>query len=481
MSLLLDALKRAEEAKRAKLSIESVPADTAPVAGRDAETDFTAAGEGSAETAEEEAHDFRLEDYKEVIPAKVTARSSRSGKPPVEELPTGNELSLETIPDTKSEEQRLASTPNRVTSAAHSRLEATSLDAAQSRDTARNVFVSKQGVSPADGSRKKWLFPVIGVVALAVGGGGWYVWYEINRMSRPPAKIAVRPMSAPALAPAQLSTGQPGSPKQAEAPAKPDVPVEAPLPPLLPPAAELAPLPALALRSPAKPDAPLTDREALAKSLREAPAAKEAPVELKLARSIESAAVSAELENAYAALRNANYPRARTLYANLVMADPLSIDAQLGMATALARSGDSVSAARHYRQALAIDPRNGVALAGLLAVSESRSPSLEIELRTLVGRNPDTSSLRFTLGNLYASERRWVEAQQAYFEAYRLESGNADYMYNLAVSLDHLKQPKLALNYYQKAVAAKSKSGGQFDPLAVARRINELTADSRSN
>ncbi|MEO8100939.1 MAG: tetratricopeptide repeat protein [Betaproteobacteria bacterium] len=480
MSLLLDALKRAEEAKRAKLSIESVPADTAPAAGRDAETEINAAEEESAETADE-SHDFRLEDYKEVIPARVTARSSRSGRPPVGDLPAGEELSLETIPDTKSEEQRLASTPNRVTSTLHSKLEATSLDAAQSRDTARNVFVAKQAVSPADGSRKKWLLPAIGVIALAVAGGGWYVWYEINHTSRPTTKVAARPISAPALAPAQPSTGQPGIPQQAEAPAKPEVPVEAPLPPLLPPPAELAPLPALAPRMPAKSDAPLTDREALAKSLREAPAGKEAPVELKLARSIESAAVSAELESAYAALRNADYPRARTLYANLVIADPLSIDAQLGMATALARSGDSTSAARHYRQALAIDPRNGVALAGLLAVSESRSPSLEIELRTLVGRNPDTSSLRFTLGNLYASERRWVEAQQAYFEAYRLESGNADYMYNLAVSLDHLKQPKLALNYYQKAVAAKSKSGGQFDPAAVARRINELTADSRSN
>ena len=105
----------------------------------------------------------------------------------------------------------------------------------------------------------------------------------------------------------------------------------------------------------------------------------------------------------------------------------------------------------------------------------------EAELKTLVGRNPETSSLRFTLGNLYASEKRWVEAQQAYFEAFRLESDNADYLYNLAVSLDQLKQPKLAVDYYQKALAAGSKSGGQFDPTAVTRRIKNLTADSRTN
>ena len=207
----------------------------------------------------------------------------------------------------------------------------------------------------------------------------------------------------------------------------------------------------------------------------------EPPVGLKLARSIEAPAVNADLLDAYGALRNADYPRARALYARLVLADPLNADVQLGMATAFARSGDAASAARHYRQVLVIDPRNGMALAGLLAVSDTKSPALEGELRALVSRNPETSSLRFTLGNLYASERRWVEAQQAYFEAYRLESDNADYMYNLAVSLDQLKQPKLALDYYQKALAARIKVGGQFDQAAVSRRIKDLAAETRIN
>ena len=117
--------------------------------------------------------------------------------------------------------------------------------------------------------------------------------------------------------------------------------------------------------------------------------------------------------------------------------------------------------------------------AALLGVSDSRSTALESELRMLVDRNPGAASLRFTLGNLYATEKRWVEAQQAYFEAFRLESDNADYTYNLAVSLDQLKQPKLALDYYQKALAARTKSGGQFDPATVARRIRELAPDVR--
>ena len=486
MSLLLDALKRAEEAKRAKLSIDSGPdaegnkATTAPATGT-ASTAERIEDDRAVASAEAE---LKLEYYKEVIPAK-TIRPSPDTKSAARVLPRGTELSLENIADagtgpSATQERAIASSPTAAL-ATQSRLDATRLDAAQSRDTARNVFGAKQTPAADGASRKTWLLPVIAVSLLAVGGGGWYVWNEVNRAPVPATNLSARPQTPRTLSPALPATGQPGARQQPEAATKMEVPAETPLPPLLPPPAELAPLQKLAVRTPVVAAAPLTDREALAKKLKEAPTAKEPAVELKLAQSIATPVVSAELEEAYGALKNADYERARALYGKLVLADPLSIDAQLGMATALARGGDSSAAGRHYRQVLVIDPRNGAALAGLLAVSDARLPSLEVELRTLVGRNPDTSSLRFTLGNLYASERRWVEAQQAYFEAYRLESGNADYLYNLAVSLDQLKQPKLAVEYYEKALAARPKAGGQFDPAAVTRRIKDLTAESRIN
>ena len=490
MSLLLDALKRAEEAKRARLSAESAaytleaPASSRP--SPDAESTTAARGERPS-AADTEPPDFSLEDYKEVIPPKANIRSPLIAMSTTGDRQRGAELGLEHFPDAQpienGEEESPRSEVATAIPALPSRLDSTGLNATQLRDTARNVFTAKQATSPGESPQKKWLLPVIAVVLVAVGSGGWYVWNEVSRMSRPAAaNIATRPMPASSLPPAQPATGQPGVRQPDENTTKPVALVEPPLPPLLPPPAGQAPLPTLALRTPAaKTGTPLTEREALAKSLMEAPASKEAPVELKLTRSIEAPAVSTDLLDAYAALKSGDYSRARALYAKLVLADPMNLDAQLGMATVLARSGDLASAARHYRQVLAIDPRNGAALAGLLAVRDARSPSLEIELMTLVGRNPESSSLRFTLGNLYASERRWVEAQQAYFEAYRLESDNADYMYNLAVSLDQLKQPKLALDYYQKAFAAGSRAGGQFDRAAVVRRIKELAADSSNN
>ena len=497
MSLLLDALKRAEEAKRAKLSVESAP-DSAPssAAASQSKAGIVDAESSAAREAERvstekrEALEFQLEDYKEYIPAKVKTNPAPSPmvpgrtKPAMDTPSAATELSIEDFPETKPgpgvTPPKLRVTSTAPVTATVSGLDAASSEAQQSRDSARNVFVAKQTPVDAAGTQKKWLLPAIAIVLLAVGGGGWFVWNEVKRLSRPGTiNIAARP--APSLAPALPGTGQPGVRSQDADAAKSLPPAEAPLPPLLPPPAEIAPLPKLTRSTPVDTGPRLTERELLAKSLKDAAVAKEAPIKLQLARAIEIPVVNAELIAAYAALKGADYAKARALYANLAVAEPLNPDVHLGMATVLARGGDPAAAARSYRQVLVIDPRNGAALAGLLAVNDARSPALETELRILVARHPETSSLHFTLGNLYASERRWVEAQQSYFEAYRLESDNGDYLYNLAVSLDHLKQPKLAHDYYQKALAARARSGGQFDAIVVARRIKELAPEPRTN
>jgi tetratricopeptide (TPR) repeat protein len=79
-----------------------------------------------------------------------------------------------------------------------------------------------------------------------------------------------------------------------------------------------------------------------------------------------------------------------------------------------------------------------------------------------------------TLGNLYADQKRWSEAQAAYFEAYRGAPDNADYAYNLAVSLDQLRQHPAALSYYERALA----TGGvhRFDRAQAEERIRQLRA-----
>ena len=84
-------------------------------------------------------------------------------------------------------------------------------------------------------------------------------------------------------------------------------------------------------------------------------------------------------------------------------------------------------------------------------------------------------SSAIALGNHYAVQARWSDAQAAYFKAYSADAGEPDYAYNLAVSLDQLHQPKLALEYYRRALALAANRAVGFNSAQVEARIRELT------
>ncbi|MGB5011473.1 MAG: tetratricopeptide repeat protein, partial [Candidatus Dechloromonas phosphoritropha] len=77
-------------------------------------------------------------------------------------------------------------------------------------------------------------------------------------------------------------------------------------------------------------------------------------------------------------------------------------------------------------------------------------------------------------GNLYSRQNRWSEAQQVYFNAVAADPDNPDYLFNLAVSLDHLRQPKLAAQHYRLALDAAQRRPAAFDSDRVQLRLAEL-------
>jgi uncharacterized protein HemY len=77
--------------------------------------------------------------------------------------------------------------------------------------------------------------------------------------------------------------------------------------------------------------------------------------------------------------------------------------------------------------------------------------------------------LHVALGNLYAEHNQWALAQQAYFDAYSLNA-SAENAFNLAVSLDQMGKPKLALPYYQHALALLANNSN-IDKAALEARI----------
>jgi uncharacterized protein HemY len=136
---------------------------------------------------------------------------------------------------------------------------------------------------------------------------------------------------------------------------------------------------------------------------------------------------------------------------------------------------DFDSAAARYFRVLELDPRDPYAQAGIIALRGQADPvQSESRLKNLLAQYPDSALLNYALGNLYAVQARWSDAQSAYFRAYSGDPDSADYAYNLAVSLDQLHQPKLALEYYRRALALAANRAVGFNSAQVEARVREL-------
>lgn len=178
---------------------------------------------------------------------------------------------------------------------------------------------------------------------------------------------------------------------------------------------------------------------------------------------------------AYQAFQGGDLAAARSAYEQVLKAEPRNSDALHGLAAIALREGRQDSAENYYLRALDADPKDNLAQAGLLDLKghgDTEHP--ESRLKSLLASQPDSPFLNFSLGNYYARHGRWAEAQQAYFRAWVRDSANPDYLFNLAVSLDQLRQTGLALQYYEKALTAAGARAGTFDREQVATRIDEL-------
>ena len=67
----------------------------------------------------------------------------------------------------------------------------------------------------------------------------------------------------------------------------------------------------------------------------------------------------------------------------------------------------------------------------------------------MLQNSPDDTHLNFALGNVYAQQNKWKLAQQSYFNAWQHDNENADYIFNLAVSMDQLGKQKQAVDLYR--------------------------------
>ena len=184
------------------------------------------------------------------------------------------------------------------------------------------------------------------------------------------------------------------------------------------------------------------------------------------------------IKRAFSAYQSGQLDIARQEYEAVLQKDGRNRDALLALAVLDARRGELDLAELRYQRILEIDPRDMHANAALLAIRGRNSPLSESRIKYLLSIQPESAPLNFALGNLLASGKRWPEAQAAYFRAHVADPDNADYAFNLAVSLDHLRQHRGAINYYQRALDLSRNTASDsyvgFNQQSLLVRIREL-------
>jgi tetratricopeptide (TPR) repeat protein len=185
--------------------------------------------------------------------------------------------------------------------------------------------------------------------------------------------------------------------------------------------------------------------------------------------------VNPALIRGFDAFNRGDLATAQQEYERAQKADPRNSDALHGLAAIAMRQGRAEQAEQLYRRIAEADPQDTVAQAALINSRGQVDPNTaESRLKTLAAAQPELAAPHFSLGNLYARHGRWNDAQQSYFRAHTAEPDNPDILYNLAISLEHLRQNKLAAQYYGQAIAAAQNRPAGFDKAQAAARLQTL-------
>ena len=176
---------------------------------------------------------------------------------------------------------------------------------------------------------------------------------------------------------------------------------------------------------------------------------------------------------AYEAYLNHDYSVAKLYYQKSLDENPKAFASLFGLGAIAVHEKENQKALEYYQRAEQIDPNHPklqVALTALRAAAGNYEDWSEV-LKSQINKNPQDATLYFSLGNLYVKRKDWVNAQENFFKALELAPDNMQFALNLAISLDHLGQYRLAIRYYQKALTLASERNPLPSSAQVKSRI----------
>ena len=232
-----------------------------------------------------------------------------------------------------------------------------------------------------------------------------------------------------------------------------------------------------------------TDESRTAESVSSLPVARKEPTARASAPASQAEATSAvnvssrvkqdpigeQLQAGWSAYNEGDYVRSQQNYQSVLEREPDNRDALLGLAAIAVANGDDTTAMRHYAQLLRLDPQDPIAAPALSSLRGRELDGLdESSLKSLLKRNPEAHQASFALGNIKAAENNWPQAQAYYFDAWRTDPSNADYAFNIAVSLDNLGKQTEAAEFYRRSLSLSGQRSHSFSQDAVRTRLQQL-------
>jgi tetratricopeptide (TPR) repeat protein len=188
----------------------------------------------------------------------------------------------------------------------------------------------------------------------------------------------------------------------------------------------------------------------------------------------------ASVRTAFDAYQAQDYSTAESHYHQALEIEPYHADALAGLAAVYQQTGRVALATDAYQRLLGVDPGNTRAASAIIALrSKDADWETESDLKYLLQRFPGAHHLHFALGSYFVEQRRWADARHEFLAAHELAPRNADYSFNVAVSMENLGEHNNARSYYEMALEMAGESSN-VDKDAVTEHLSVMLAQSRA-